>query len=103
MTIDSGPESIRGDILVPALQPGQILDGIIEEMRNLSGLPEDQIRITLNGIHTPKLDELPLEYQSMAQADLALFSWKALEWLLAEQIPPHHPPTPPTSGSTFNS
>ncbi len=102
-TIDPEPESLRGDILVPALQPGQILDGIIEEMRNLSGLPEDQIRITLNGIHTPKLDELPLEYQSMAQADLALFSWKALEWLLAEQIPPHHPPTPPTGGSTVNS
>src|SRR5258708_13135654 len=72
-TIDPEPESLRGDILVPALQPAQILDGIMEEMRNRSGLPEDHIRITLTRLHTPNLDQLPLAYHPLSHPTLPLF------------------------------
>lgn len=80
-TVDPEPESLRGEILIPALEPGQPLEGVLEEMKaTYPDLSREEIRTTLNGIHTPKKEELDLEFSVMTAADASLFIWSILRW-----------------------
>lgn len=83
-TLNPHPNTLRGSILVPELQPEGQLAWVVREMTR-GGLSDTEVIQTVNGIHTPNSQELANEFLAMTPVDLSLFIWKGLHWLAQEQ------------------
>jgi diguanylate cyclase (GGDEF)-like protein len=79
-TFEPEKRTIRGGVLIPLLKPEGKLNYLVDLLRQ-GGLSDEQVIRTANGVHVPSSGELRLEWKAMQQHDLALFIWKALNWM----------------------